>query len=95
MLKKRQSKRSKIRPHIARYCDTIAAIPHITRYFLREVSISRKWCDTPPPWYLMLHRHICAIPHFATYRAIILRDAPHENKYERVLRYYRYKYRAI
>ena len=27
----------------------------------------------PPPWYLVSHRHICAIPHFATYRAIIVR----------------------
>ena len=27
----------------------------------------------PPPWYLILHRHIRAIPHFATYRAIIVR----------------------
>ena len=27
----------------------------------------------PPSWYLILHRHICAIPHFATYRAIIVR----------------------
>ena len=26
-----------------------------------------------PPWLLVSHRHICAIPHFATYRAIILR----------------------
>ena len=26
-----------------------------------------------PPWYLILHRHIRAIPHFATYRAIIVR----------------------
>ena len=26
-----------------------------------------------PPWYLVSHRHICAIPHFATYRAIIVR----------------------
>ena len=75
-------------PHVARYCDTIAAIPHIARYFLREVSVPPKWCDTLP-WYLILHRHICAIPHFATYRAI-----PHENKHEIILRYYRYKYRA-
>ena len=59
-------------PHIARYCDTIAAIPHIARYFLREVSTPPKWCETPP-WDLVLHRHICAIPHFATYRAIIVR----------------------
>ena len=55
---------------ILRY--TIAAIPHIAQYFLREASTPPKWCDTPP-WYLVLHRHICAIPHFATYRAIIVR----------------------
>ena len=59
-------------PHIARYSDAIAAIPHIARYFLREVSTPPKWCDTPP-WYLILHRHIRAIPHFATYRAIVVR----------------------
>ena len=27
----------------------------------------------PPPWYLVSDKHICAIPHFATYRAIIVR----------------------
>ena len=27
-------------PHIARYCDTIAALPHTARYFVREVSSS-------------------------------------------------------
>ena len=27
----------------------------------------------PPSWYLVSHRHICAIPHFATYREIIMR----------------------
>ena len=27
----------------------------------------------PPPWYLVSHRHICAIPRIATYRAIIVR----------------------
>ena len=26
-----------------------------------------------PPWYLVSHRHTCAVPHFATYRAIIVR----------------------
>ena len=26
-----------------------------------------------PPWCLLLHRHISAIPHFATYRAILVR----------------------
>ena len=25
-------------PDIARYCDTVAAIPHIERYLFREVS---------------------------------------------------------
>ena len=35
------------------------ALPQLVRY--------------PPPWYLVLHRHICAIPRFATYRAIIVR----------------------
>ena len=47
-------------------------IPHIARYFFREVSTPPKWCDIPP-WYLVSHRHICAIPHCATYRAIIVR----------------------
>ena len=41
---------------------------------LREVSSPPKWCDAPPPpWYLVSHRHSCAIPHLATYRAIIVR----------------------
>ena len=40
--------------------------------FFREFSTPPQWCDTPP-WYLVSHRHICAIPHFATYRAIIVR----------------------
>ena len=41
---------------------------------LGEVSTAPKWCDTPPPpWHLVSHRHICAIPHLATYRAIIVR----------------------
>ena len=75
------------------YCDTIAAVPHIARYFWREVCTPPKWCDTLS-WHLVSHRHICAIPHYATYRAIIVRY-PHKNKHERVLRYYRYKYRAI
>ena len=44
----------------------------ISRDTLREVSTPPKWCDTPH-WYLVLHRHIRAIPHFATYRAIIVR----------------------
>ena len=47
-------------------------MPHIARYSFREVSTPPKWCDTPP-WYLVSHRHICAIPHFATYRAILVR----------------------
>ena len=27
----------------------------------------------PPHWYLVSHRHVCAIPHFATYRVITVR----------------------
>ena len=58
-------------PHIARYCDTIAAIPHIARYFFRGLSTSPKWCDTPPPLVLSFTQaHLCD---FATYRAIIVR----------------------
>ena len=60
--------------HIARWCDTIAAIPDIARYIsgrLVAVSTRPKWCDTPP-WYLASHRHICAMPHFATHRAIVV-----------------------
>ena len=72
----------------------VAAIPHIARYFYREVSTPPKWCDTPPPWYIVLHRHICVIPHLATYYTIIARYPP-KNKHERVSRYYRYKPRAI
>ena len=48
------------------------AIPHIARYFFWEVSPPPKWCDTPA-WHLFLHRHICAIHHFATYRAMLVR----------------------
>ena len=40
--------------------------------FSRRLAAPPKWCDTPA-WYLVSHRHICAIPHFATYRAIIVR----------------------
>ena len=50
-------------------------------------------CAIPTPWYLASLRRICAISHFATYRAGIVR---HPNKKcERVLRHYRCKYCAI
>ena len=54
---------------IPRYyrCDT----PYRAIFF-QGGQLSPKWCDTPP-WYWVSHRHICAIPHFATYRAIIVR----------------------
>ena len=67
-------------------CDTIAAILHIARHSLREVSTPPTWCDTPPPWYLVSHRHICAIPPLATYRAIIVRyPPPHKNKHDNLV----------
>ena len=47
-------------------------MPHIARCFSREVCTPPRWCDTPP-WYLVSPGHICAIPHFATYRAIFVR----------------------
>ena len=72
-------------------CDT-----HIARCFFREVSRPPQWCEIPPH-HFALHRHICAMSHFAAYRAIIVRygHIPHNNKCQRLLRYYRYKYRAI
>ena len=48
-------------------------IPHIARHLVREVGTPPRWCDTPPPpWYLVSHRYICAIPHFATFCAILV-----------------------
>ena len=35
------------------------------------VSQPPKMVRYPPPWHLVSSRYICAIPHFATYRAII------------------------
>ena len=57
--------------HTARCLAAIAAILHIARYFFRETGTSQKCCDTPP-WCLVLHRHICEIPRFATSRAIVV-----------------------
>ena len=39
--------------------------------FSGKLALTQKWYDTPPR-HLVSHRHICAIPHFATYRAIIV-----------------------
>ena len=58
---------------ISRDTAILSRYPISRGTFFREVSTPPKWCDTPPPWYLVSHRHICAIPHFATYRAIIVR----------------------
>ena len=61
-------------PHTARYCDAIAAIPYITRCFLREVCThSPKMVRYPTRRYFNSHRYISAMPHFATYRAKIVR----------------------
>ena len=61
-------------PHIARYCDTIAAMPHIARYLFQGGLVGPpNVAIPPPPWYLVSHRHICVIPHFATDRAITVR----------------------
>ena len=42
-------------------------------YRVFGLSTPPKWCDTKPPWYLVSHRHICAIPRFTTYRTIVVR----------------------
>ena len=74
---------------ILRYyrCDT----PYRATFSGRSAS-SPKWCDTTH-WRLVLHRHIGAIPYFATYRPVIARY-PDKNKHQRVL-WCHYKYRAI
>ena len=55
----------------------------------------------PPPWHLASHRHIRAIPHFATYRAIIVRDPTKTSTKEfcdtiaaSIARYEKYRYWA-
>ena len=66
---------------ILRYCDTIAAIPHIARYFLREVSASPKRCDTPRLVLSFTQTHPCDTP-FCN----VSRDncaIPHKNKHEK------------
>ena len=81
---------------ILRYyrCDTIAAIPQIARYCLREVSTPPKWCDTPPLVLSFTQAHLRDTP-FCN----VLRDncaiSHKKNKHEIILRYYRYRYRAI
>ena len=53
---------------ILRY--TVAAISRDT--FGRRLALPQNG-TIPPPWYLVPSRHICARPHFATYRAGIVR----------------------
>ena len=59
-----------------RFCDAIAAIPRIARYFLREVSAPPKWYDTPHLGTLFHTGTSVRYPHFATYCAIIVRYPP-------------------
>ena len=49
-----------------------AAMLHIVRYLFRDDSTPPNWCDTSP-WHFRSHRRICAIAHFAIYRAITVR----------------------
>ena len=58
-------------PHIARAILSLRNT-HIRRCLFREVSSPPKWCDTAP-WHLVSHRRMCAILHFATCCAIIVR----------------------
>ena len=51
--------------------DSRPASLGIVRLAIRDsVPLSPKWCDVPP-LVLVSHRHICAIPYFAMYRASI------------------------
>ena len=82
------------RPHIARYCDTIAAIPHIARYFLREASRTPKMVRYPPLVLSFTQAYLCDTQFCNVSRENCA--IPHKSKHERVSRYYRYeKYRAI
>ena len=56
---------------ILRYyrCDT----PYRAMLFKGGLHSPKMVRYPPPLWYLIFHRHICAIPHFATYRARIVR----------------------
>ena len=62
---------------IARYCDSIAAIPPIARILSQPSQQSPSRERYPPLVPSFTHRHISAIPHFAaTYRARYLCDIP-------------------
>ena len=56
-------------PYVSRYRDTIIVIPHMARYFVREVSTPSKWCETPPLVLSFTQVHLChallALQHLA------------------------------
>ena len=63
---------------------------------------SPKMVRRPPPWYLVSHRHISAIPHFAMYRAITVRYPIKTSTKEfcdaiaaSIARYEKYRYWAL
>ena len=67
-----------------------------------RLALPQNGCDArPPPWYLASHRHFCAIPHFATYRTIIVGYPINTSTKEfcdtiatSIARYEKYLYRA-
>ena len=48
--------------------------------FSRSLAAPQSGAIPLSPWCLVSHRHICAIPHCATYRAIIVRYPIKKNK---------------
>ena len=61
---------------VAPYCAILRYYRCDTPYraiLFKGSQHSPKIVRYPPPCYLVSHRHICAIPHFATYRAITVR----------------------
>ena len=45
----------------------------ISAYFPQTALVDSSSQNSVAPWYLGSHRHICAIPHFATHHAITVR----------------------
>ena len=66
-------------PNTPRQTHLVAPYRAILRYYrcdtpYRAILFKGGWHSPriPPPYYLVSQRYICAIPHFATYRAIIV-----------------------
>ena len=66
----------------------------VSQYLFKEVGTPPRWCDTLHLVLSFAQAHLCDTP-FATHCTITVRYPIKNEKHERVLRYYRYKYSAI